>query len=512
MSSPGTPTSRQAPRIPTRDPEPLLRAYSEHHNALYRYCRAILRHDHDAQDALQEAVVKALAAWERGPVITDIKPWLYRIAHNAAMDVLRARRSVEPVAEPPEVASEGLDALVERRERLAHLDADLAALPERQRSALVLRELNGLGHEEIALVLDSTSRAVKQTIYEARVALLDAEAGRGMTCATIQEALSDGDGRVRRGRRVRGHLRTCASCRGFVRAIERRPGDLAALVPPVAPFAAATILAHALGGAGSAALGGAAAAGGTALAGAGAAGTGALAGAGTAGGGAAAGAVAAAGSAGAAAVTAKGAGAIVLAVAALGGGVAAERRLDAPAGTPAATTPQPRPALAPRAPGPALPAAAPQPPGRAVPAAERGPSSSFGGRERAERRAAGAVAAAQKRASREAARPVPPAAAKAKGTPPRGTGAPANGKAGSPGASGSRPSAAPNRVPPAAASRPAAPRPPRAVRPPRRPPAATGRVPGASAPGTKAPRRATITSGAVKRPAAAVAPETNRAK
>ena len=60
---------------------------------------------------------------------------------------------------------------VEDRERLALLRADLRDLPERQRSALVLRELSGLSHEEIAAVLDSSARAVKQTIFEARAAL-----------------------------------------------------------------------------------------------------------------------------------------------------------------------------------------------------------------------------------------------------------------------------------------------------------------------------------------------------
>ena len=102
---------------------------------------------------------------------------------------------------------------VEDRERLALLRADLRDLPERQRAALVLRELSGLSHEEIAVVLDSSARAVKQTIFEARAGLHECAEGRTMLCADVQRALSDGDGRVLRGRRMRAHVRSCRACR-----------------------------------------------------------------------------------------------------------------------------------------------------------------------------------------------------------------------------------------------------------------------------------------------------------
>ncbi len=467
MTSLPTHTTTPSPVAPpTRDPAPLLRAYEEHHAALYRYCRALLRNDHDAQDALQEAVVKALAAWQRDARVHDFKPWLYRIAHNAAMDVLRGRRVVEPVAEVPEEPGEGLDVVVERRERLAHLDADLAALPPKQRSALVLRELNGLGHDEIAEVLGSSPRAVKQTIYEARVALDEADEGRGMTCATIQQALSDGDGRVRRGRRVRGHLRSCKGCKRFALALEHRPGELRALVPAVPPVAAAALVAHALGGGAVAGLvggggagagavaagGGAVAVGGGALAGGGA-GVGATAAGGSvvAGGAAAGGSVGAAGgglaSAGATALAAKGAAALALTAAAVGGGVAVEQRRDDPApARPARSAPPAGDTSAPSLAPPGRPATTPAAPSAAR--AARGASAPAAARQAAERRTRAERRA--RRAARPAGGAAGPAAANAGDpdapgvAPKRGDGKGATGNDGKTAAPAARPPKAPS--------------------------------------------------------------------
>ena len=227
--------------------------YRRHHQELYRYARSILRHDQDAQDALQSTMTKAFAALQEEQRDFEVRPWLFRIAHNEAISLLRRRR---PTAELEAAASLGTDGLaeqVEDRRRLAELESDLADLPERQRAALVLRELNGLGHDEIAVVLDSTARSVKQTIFEARTALHECAEGRSMPCEDVRRALSDADGRVLRGRRLRAHLRDCGTCRSFQTAIGQREADLAALVPPLPVAGAAALLAHLLPGSGSAA-------------------------------------------------------------------------------------------------------------------------------------------------------------------------------------------------------------------------------------------------------------------
>src|SRR5918998_6251827 len=69
--------------------------YERHHQALYRYCRSILRHEEDAQDALQSTMTRAFAALQSEQRDFELRPWLFRIAHNEAVSILRARRPTE---------------------------------------------------------------------------------------------------------------------------------------------------------------------------------------------------------------------------------------------------------------------------------------------------------------------------------------------------------------------------------------------------------------------------------
>src|SRR4029079_6874838 len=92
----------------------------------------------------------------------ELKPWLFRIAHNEAISILRKRRATAELDDIPVLQE--LDDQVSEREQLRLLAMDLADLPDRQRAALVLRELNGLSHAEIAVVLETSPANVKQTI------------------------------------------------------------------------------------------------------------------------------------------------------------------------------------------------------------------------------------------------------------------------------------------------------------------------------------------------------------
>jgi RNA polymerase sigma factor (sigma-70 family) len=221
--------------------------FERYHRDLYRYCAAILGNAEDAHDAVQNTMLKVLRSLPGETREIKLKPWLYRIAHNEAIDLLRARRSTEPIDAESLVGRGGPANEVEARERLRLLVADIAELPDRQRSALVMRELSGLSYEQIAEALETSAAVARQTLYEARVSLGQMSGGREMQCQEVMRAVSDEDGRRLRRRDIRAHLRSCESCRAFEAGISNRRRELAA-VAPLPALASAGILQSLLGG------------------------------------------------------------------------------------------------------------------------------------------------------------------------------------------------------------------------------------------------------------------------
>ena len=241
------PESRLRSRAARGNDAAFAAAYERHHQALYRYCRSIVQNDQDAQDALQNTFTRAFASLQTEQRDFDLRPWLFRIAHNEAITVLRQRRATAMLDDDAQVAG-ALEDHVAGREELRLLRADLADLPERQRAALVLRELSGLSHEEIGRILDLSPAGVKQALFDARNALWSARDGRALACDDVRRKLSDGDGRVLRGRGVRAHLRSCVICQGFRAELASRPQRLRLLAPPLPAAGAASLLSPFLGG------------------------------------------------------------------------------------------------------------------------------------------------------------------------------------------------------------------------------------------------------------------------
>jgi RNA polymerase sigma factor (sigma-70 family) len=229
--------------------------FKRYHQSLYRFCLAIVGNPDDASEALQNTMIKVLRALPGEERKIDLKPWLYRIAHNESVDLLRRRRETREIDVDHAAPGYGLAEDAGTRERLRRLLTDMKALPERQREVLVMRELAGLEFEEIGTALDTSGAVARQTLYEARQSLRQMEEGREMSCATVTKALSDGDGRVTRRRDVRAHLRSCAQCQAFRDEIKTRQHDLAALAPLPA-LAAAGMLQGLVGGSQGAATGG----------------------------------------------------------------------------------------------------------------------------------------------------------------------------------------------------------------------------------------------------------------
>ncbi len=252
---------RLAQRAAEGDERAFAEIFERYHQQLYRFCLAMVGNPHDAHDTLQNAMVKVLRSLPGEEREIRLKPWLYRIARNESLETLRKRSDSAELDQHEPVAG-GVAETAEARERLRMLLADLEQLPERQRAALVMRELSGLDFDQIGAAFGSSAAVARQTLYEARLGLGQLEAGREMLCAEVTRALSDADGRVTRRRDIRAHLRDCPDCRAFRDGIAKRRGDLAALAP--LPLAASTGILHGLLGktAGTGAGGGGVASGG----------------------------------------------------------------------------------------------------------------------------------------------------------------------------------------------------------------------------------------------------------
>jgi len=137
---------------------------------LERYCARLLGPAR-AEDAVQQAFVNAHAAMRASEAELALKPWLYRIAHNAALNILRASRDESEALDESRAGATQTADVVELRERLRETLASIQALPAAQRDAILLREVEGRSHEEIAVALGVTAGGARQHLHRARMSL-----------------------------------------------------------------------------------------------------------------------------------------------------------------------------------------------------------------------------------------------------------------------------------------------------------------------------------------------------
>jgi RNA polymerase sigma factor (sigma-70 family) len=137
---------------------------------LLRACRRILP-EARAEDALQQALVAAWKGLERGDTVTDLRPWLYRIARNTALNQLRiAGYDLDELVETLSAAGDPEEEVV-RRAVVRQTLAAVAALPERQREALLRTAVEGRGQGEVARDLGLSDTAVRALVHRARVSV-----------------------------------------------------------------------------------------------------------------------------------------------------------------------------------------------------------------------------------------------------------------------------------------------------------------------------------------------------
>lgn len=147
-----------------------------HRRALLAHARRILGDDR-AEDAVQEALLKAFRALREHEPPREVLPWLHRVCHNSAIDVIRRSGPGHEQLVEASALDGGPDDALARREALRELVGGLRDLPRGQRDALLLRELYGASHAEIAIELQASSAgAVRQLIHRARTTLREAAA------------------------------------------------------------------------------------------------------------------------------------------------------------------------------------------------------------------------------------------------------------------------------------------------------------------------------------------------
>ncbi|HEX7299169.1 MAG TPA: sigma-70 family RNA polymerase sigma factor [Solirubrobacteraceae bacterium] len=244
--------------------------HDRYRQRLFAYTRQMLGASRsDAEDVLQDVFLRAYGALRHDERPVTLRAWLYRVAHNRCIDHLR--RPVPPAAEVYELSRRPIldpPDQTERRECLRQLVQDVQRLPEQQRSALLMRELDGLSYAELADALDTSVPAIKSLLVRARVGLVEAGEARDTACSDIRSELARAQRRgVRASGRSRRHLRDCDACRDYRRALRAVDRGLAALQPGLPGSLSALAKLLGFGGASSGAAAGASAGGSAALVG-----------------------------------------------------------------------------------------------------------------------------------------------------------------------------------------------------------------------------------------------------
>jgi RNA polymerase sigma factor (sigma-70 family) len=242
---------------------------------LLGFCRQMLGSTEDAEDVLQEVFVNAYRAMLADEREINLRPWLYRIARNRCLNHLRkptadAQESMDMV---PTVEAASTAEKVHNREEFRQLLTDVSKLPETQRSALLLREMDAMSYEEIAQAMETSVPSVKSLLVRARISLAEASQARQLTCGEVRIDLAEAaEGLRKLSGPVRRHVRDCEECADFRSQLRSNNKVLAALVPvgPLLALKGFFVSKLGLGGAGT---GGAATATGAGATGAGAVGS-----------------------------------------------------------------------------------------------------------------------------------------------------------------------------------------------------------------------------------------------
>jgi RNA polymerase sigma factor (sigma-70 family) len=208
--------------------------HARYEGVVFGFCRHLTGQREDAEDAVQHTFLAAYRLMTESDRRLEVRPWLFTVARNRCLTLLARRRPVQPAADAAEPTVADLTEEVQRREDLRQLVRDLGGLPEPQRAALLLSELEALSHREVAQVLDVPAARVKALVFQARSSLAATREAREAPCRDVREQLATLSGSALRRRLLRRHVHECSGCSEFAAAISRQRRGLAALLPAAA--------------------------------------------------------------------------------------------------------------------------------------------------------------------------------------------------------------------------------------------------------------------------------------
>jgi RNA polymerase sigma factor (sigma-70 family) len=207
---------------------------SRYQARLLAFCRHMLGSREDAEDVLQEVFAAAFNAMIADERPLNVRPWLYRIARNRSLNHLRRVQAIGVDSMDVHFSENGASTAdkVHRREEFRLLVEDVQGLPETQRTALLLREIDALSYDQIAEAMETTVPSVKSLLVRARVSLAESAEARRMTCEEVRDELGEvAEGLQRMSPPVRRHLRSCDRCAAFRKQLRDNNRALAALFP-----------------------------------------------------------------------------------------------------------------------------------------------------------------------------------------------------------------------------------------------------------------------------------------
>ncbi len=208
--------------------------FSRYQSRLLSFCRHMLGSKEDAEDVLQEVFAAAFNAILADEREINVRPWLYRIARNRSLNHLRKASAIGVDSMDTHFAEGGVSTAekVMRRESFRQLIGDVQELPETQRTALLLREIDALSYEQISDAMETTVPAVKSLLVRARISLAEAAEARKLTCEEAREELGEvAEGLLKMSPAVRRHVRDCERCRAFRKQLKDNNVALAAIFP-----------------------------------------------------------------------------------------------------------------------------------------------------------------------------------------------------------------------------------------------------------------------------------------